>query len=350
MCCFWSLGVELLARLCVVLEQLAGFEAVAVLLHELFHFVDVHLRPHRVEELERAAVKRREPDAEDGADVAVRRRADDAVFEALDGLVDKAANVTVLDHLDGDVGVALLDVRGNVLFQLGVGRLFLAFKDEKALSSLAAEPAAVDHLLLQRRVRPAHALAHGRVGDHGQRGLVRHVGADLVGQRHGPDRETQVQRGLFHLRRRHAVGEELRQLGHHGRDGAVDVEARDVLDFDARLALPDADGKRPRHRLVARPGVRDHLQQRHLRHRRKVVEAHDALRARRAGRDPRDGDCGSVCREDSVVFHQRLDGLEDGVLQLNVLEDGLDEDVNGGGAAPERVRRRPGAVVEALHQ
>ena len=72
--------VEFLSRLCRVDEELRRCEALAVLVSEPEHLIDNGMGADGVNPHKGTAQKWREPDAEDGADVAVARRLDDAVL------------------------------------------------------------------------------------------------------------------------------------------------------------------------------------------------------------------------------------------------------------------------------
>ena len=66
------------------------------------------------------------------------------------------------------------------------------------------------------------------------------------------------------------------------------------------------------------------------------MRADDALRTLRHGRDLGDRDGGGVGGEDRVVPYELVERTEDLVLDLELLEDGLDDDVRVGGGVRGR--------------
>src|ERR1700743_853109 len=74
-------SIEAFALLCHVEKQLGGGKALAIFLLQALAERDEVLRPHHVEESQRAPGERREAPAEDRADVGLANVGDDALLE-----------------------------------------------------------------------------------------------------------------------------------------------------------------------------------------------------------------------------------------------------------------------------
>mmetsp|Transcript_20265 Transcript_20265/g.63034 ORF Transcript_20265/g.63034 Transcript_20265/m.63034 type:complete len:361 (+) Transcript_20265:567-1649(+) len=298
------LCVELAARLGKVDDDLRRRELLAVRVGKATHALDVRAGTHLVDVTEGAAEKRREADAKDRANVAVRCTRDDAVLQAQERLVDETARHAVLHLLGGGRalrhGRAVLreqldDLRVEVLAALdraarpraGGWRVVI----EEARASLLAEDLVAHELVEEAEVGAGHA--HAQIAGQIVHDVRGHVDAHLVGKRDGADGEAE---GLHRLVERQRVGAALHErhgLCDHRAKAAVHVKARHVLDDDHGLALPDAYVDRRRARLLGRGGVRDHLEEGHLLDGREVVHADNALRVLGVLRDlaEREGGC-----------------------------------------------------------
>merc|ERR1740117_674747 len=151
--------VEPLTGSGVVEQHLGRRELRAVLLLERLHLVSDGLRAGRVDVHEGAAQEGGEADAEDRPDVAVTRRGDDVVHQAMHRLRDEAQQVAVDQLLSSQLGGILGGLRailGEDLEGPGVDglNLLLATVVEEALARLAPQVALFDKLVQHRQVTP----------------------------------------------------------------------------------------------------------------------------------------------------------------------------------------------------
>src|SRR3989441_5370567 len=180
------LGIELRVALRLVAQHIGRREPGAVALGEALELAHDARGAEVVGVSQRAAAERREPEAEDGADVAVAGRAYDPLpdrarrfvqhyeHEPLDNLRGPRASIRVgSDHF----------VHGRVDAPLLAARVLV-----ESLPRLAAQPAAFYHAGERgyRREPLAERLVHH--SDH----LLPHVHPDLVQQGDRPNGETEL--------------------------------------------------------------------------------------------------------------------------------------------------------------
>src|SRR5213593_1824761 len=179
--CRGASGIELAAAARLLLQDLAGGEAGAETFGEPLQLADHPRCAEVVRVAQRPAPKRREPEAEDGGDVAVAGTPHDPVSESARRFVEHDQN-EALDDLSGTHAPVRLGA--DQLVHGAVDRALLATRvPVEAFPCLAAQPAVLHHPGERRGGR--EPLAEGVV--HHARDLFGDVQADLVEQRDRSD-------------------------------------------------------------------------------------------------------------------------------------------------------------------
>ena len=133
---------------------------------------------------------------------------------------------------------------------------------------------------------------------------------------------------LVYLRgRADALFVSAHSVEHVGDQQAVDDEARLVLCRDRELALGLRELQRRLERVLAAGHAAHHLHELHHLRGVEVVKPDEALRALRRGRLVDDGQRGGVGREHGAVLCERIDLFPHCELELEILGDGLDNEV-----------------------
>ena len=319
-------------------EQGRGLEA------QPLHRLEREARTEAVEVPERPAQERRKSEAEDGPHVPVPRRAQDAFLQAANHLVQEREHQPLL-------GLVRVDraPRGAVR-QYRVDRLVHALPAAVVAVEAAGGLPALAPVAEQggHRRRRRHALAERAL--HDARDTRRHVDADLVEQRAGPDRKAEVGHRAVERVDRGALLQHARRFVHVRGERAARVEAGPVPHHDHVLSHAPAEAGRGRHRERLGLGCHHHFEQRHLRHRREEVHAQHAPRPPAALRDLADRDRRGVAREHGGLRDHALDLGQHAPLQLQVLEHRLDHQVGASEAAEVEARRDPVHALAHLAQ
>eukprot|EP00041_Stephanoeca_diplocostata_P025269 m.657581 g.657581 ORF g.657581 m.657581 type:complete len:350 (+) comp22714_c0_seq1:284-1333(+) len=319
--------VEFGSVLGVIHQDLSGGEMLSVHFAVPIHAVDKRLCAVRVDHTERAAAERWEPNAEDGADIADRRRCNDVILQTVCSLVDKARSHAKRDVVGRNVriGCTLCAVLGNQLLHLGVLLALLGRVKEHALARLATQPVVGDDVVEERVVcstDPNTEVA---------RQVLAHAGGDinahLVHQRHGSDGEAVLDKRRVDVLDRGAALQQRQRLVHVRPQTAVDEEAGDVLDDDRDLALLQGDVEGSGSGVVRGAIMADDFNQRHLVHRREVVHAQKAIRTSAGGGKLGNGDGRSVGGEHSVGREHGFEFADHLVLKLQGFKHGFDHHV-----------------------
>ncbi len=171
------------------------------------------------------------------------------------------------------------------------------------------------------------------------------VDADLVEQGDRAHRPAPGGHRLVDEVDRRALHQHVAGLAHERAEDAARVKAVAIVDDDDRLALLLADGHRRRHHLGRRLLGLDDLEQRHLVDGAEVVHPDHVLGVLRRRGDLADGDRRGVGGDDHPLLALGLDLAHHGVLDGEVLEDGLDHEVD---ALHARVVDRGGEQGELL--
>ena len=127
-----------------------------------------------------------------------------------------------------------------------------------------------------------------------------------------------------------AFADDAQALGDQAAAGVVDQEARRVGGFHRGVAHAFGDGDEGVGHPALAKHAADHLDKFHQRHRHEEVETGDPLRPFAGGGDGGDRQRRRVGGDDAVVRGHLLDGGEEGAFGLQLLDDGLDDDVAGG--------------------
>mmetsp|Transcript_27649 Transcript_27649/g.60950 ORF Transcript_27649/g.60950 Transcript_27649/m.60950 type:complete len:318 (+) Transcript_27649:140-1093(+) len=303
--------------------------AVAVhAIHELLSSLDV-------KHAEGPTHERRKANAEYSADVSISGGSDDSVLQTEGSLVNESGNTSHLHVFHTDVlgGVSLADLgqhRNNLGVQL-LGRALLGILrvQVETLSGLAAQETLLEHRLHDLGAAAEHPVAE--VGSLHESANVRgDVYSYLVAQGDGPNGHTKIFQRFVEGQEVGAVIHQSGHLSHERGQAAVDIEAGDVLDEDAGLALAGAHLHGRGGDVGGGPLVQDDLQKRHHGHRGEVVHADHALGSLGPLGDLRDRDGRGVAREDAVGRGDGLHLLHHLVLHVNVFEHRLDHHVGLG--------------------
>src|SRR5919198_340613 len=217
-----------------------------------------------------------------------------------------------------------------------------------AAPGLAAEPPGRD-VAAQKRRRAVLVLAEVAVHDlaHGEAD----VEADEVGERQRPHRmvHAEPEHRVDVLRRPDALLEREERFVDERHEDPVRDEARCVARLDGGLAEPLGEAPHERDRVVRGLHPADDLDELHQRNGVHEVHARDALRAAGRRGEPRDRDRRRVAREDRVGLARLIQLAEDLLLHRDVLERGLDREVDaakvldvrgGADASGDRARLR----------
>ena len=180
--------------------------------------------------------------------------------------------------------------------------------------------------------------------------LTHHVEANGIGQLHRPHGHAEGARRLVDLLLGLAALHALQRRHHVGAEHAVDDEAGAALGDQRELVDGRDEGAALLHLLVARLRTLDDLHQRHLRHRIEEVDADQAAGVGERLGDLLDHDGGGVGREHRAGLQLALDRLEEVLLGLQPLHDGLDHHVGAGdvGTAGIGEEARRGGVALRL--
>ena len=319
--------MEARARTGHLQQNRRGSEPVAELVIE--HLEDFHhpAGAEIIDHAQRSTTEGGEPDAEEGANVAIPRAPDHAVGPRHRGLVEHREHEPSLDPRR----IGRRDLRGTEqpIHRLVGSGLVAAVVPVEAAAALPAQPVRA-HQQPQRLGR-LHPVAERLMHHLGR--LLGHVEAYFIEQsdradRKSPRRHRPIDELDGHSRREKEAG-----FVEIGREDSIDPEAGVVGYHDDGLSHPPAEPHRGDDCLGARLVGRDHLQQRHLLHRRKEMHAEHPLRMPRALGDVPDRNRGRVAGEDGVGPRHRFDLRQYRPLELEVLVHRLDHEIGAGEAA-----------------
>src|SRR6266540_4280913 len=220
-------------------------------------------RAEPVDVMERATKERWKAESQHGAQVAVGRRAQDALLETPNRLDDEPGGEPL-----GHVGGPASNTGGSdQLVDLWIGSLLFAII---AIESAPAFAAAATQLHQERYGTSSWQSLSERRG-HRSTGVSGDVEPDLVEQLEWSNRPAEGAHRLVDLADVGTPLQHLSGLVHHAADHPRRVEAGPVVDHDGSLAHPLADVDHRRDGPVSRALASDHFDQRHAVDRREEV-------------------------------------------------------------------------------